>query len=117
MTMTRSPFSAPYSTQSSRPLVSTASICSERSLVDPRGQAFRTCGIYESDVRIAASTPIHGIVLPLIRARIVKATAPSFMRLAEAKLLAHGGGGCPDLFDGALELVLADTEMPGPVMD
>ena len=35
----------------------TSNVLRERSWVDPRGRAFLTCGIYDSDVSAAAKTP------------------------------------------------------------
>src|ERR1700754_2403797 len=45
------------------------------------------------------------------------AATRSFMLLAQqAQLLAHCGDGISDLVDRALQLVLGDAKMPGPVL-
>jgi len=62
-TMIQSPLSRPYAIQRPRPDVSTTSILSDRSLVEPRGNAFRTCGRYDSEVRTAERPPTHGKML------------------------------------------------------
>src|SRR5437868_2397548 len=57
------------------------------------------------------------VILAKIVSATVKTCRSSFRRpVDQAQLLAHGGGRGPDLLDRPLQIVLADAEMPGPVM-
>src|SRR4051794_19736306 len=60
--------------QSHNPVVRTINILRDKSLVDPRGQAFLTCGRYDKDVSAAARPPIK-------LSRFVFATRRSFLAL------------------------------------
>jgi hypothetical protein len=52
-----------------------------------------------------------------MKSRLRYAATRSFMLLAQQpEFLAYRGGGISDLVDGALQLVLGDAEMPGPVL-